>query len=473
MRKVISFILVFVLVFALLPIVPAYAAMPKSIDWSKIHRLNNYKVMLTIGDMTFQGTLTNEKITEKELGEIVQNALKEMGLNEKEFEILNDLVNIMKAHDTMTPAQRQKIYDRWCDMLGVLPGVGDAATVINIIGKLCSGDTSGAGKSVLDTVGDKGGEKFLEIVGERLADEEVGKIAGKTIGFYKAINAFIEGVTEAKGFGQRTKDRASGLEANRKLNDFYRRVNNEVEKLYKDNAGFNTVKFENATARKPVTVFGAQCTEVWTLNMTLGQTSTLFAKGSMDGWYEGDYTIDIEYDLGALAAKLPELMQTSEWQRGAQGSHSEYSGVWGSLNTNFNPNFSLTNPGLFKVNRKLEGFAKADMAIISKGRSTIQPEQDSDKKNVNLSDTIVNVKAPAKTVPDYTYDIDLHISADENAFTVQFGRFEIHSQGATETYKGGAAWMGKIPWGDEIEYLWQRGNNAGKGWKISLSPIGR
>lgn len=266
MKKAVSLILSLVFVLALLPIT-AYA-LPRTFDKSRVHRLDDYRVTLKIRDMTFEGKFTNAELTDEKLEEMVKKVLAEMGLDEADFDLLNDLVNTMNEHNSISPEQMQKIFDRWFDMIGAVPYVGQAATLVQIIIQINKDDYSGPAQNVAE----EAGSQFAEGLGDALdASGKLGKAAGSAWGIGKAIKAAIEGMMESNT-AEKAVDRALGLEAYKLVNEFYAKLNREVDKHFKDNAPNFMVKFDGAQASQPFTLYGTQNTEKWTLNMTLFQT---------------------------------------------------------------------------------------------------------------------------------------------------------------------------------------------------------
>lgn len=450
MKKVISLILALVFTLALLP-ATAYA-LPQTLDKSRIHRLDDYLVTLKIGDMTFQGKFTNAELTDEKLEELVKKVLAEMSLSEADFDLLNDLVNTMNKYNTISPEQMQKIFDRWFDMLGAVPVLGQATTLAQIILQLNQGDYSGPAQNL----GEEAGSKLAEKLGDMAdASGKLGKVAGSALGIGKALKAVIEGVMESNT-AERAVDRALGLEAYRLINDFYLKLNREVDKHYKDNAANFMVKFDNAKAEKPFMFFGTQNTEKWTLNMTLFQTES-DNRLDIDGKYEGQYTIEIEYDLSGFQASLDNILQIPEWRN--TYAFPEWESEWGSFNV------TVTNRGTCDVKRKLEGYATA-MLYRKGGNSSIHPAQDHDVKDVRVSDIAFQASAGDA---NGRMDVEWLISADDGSFTNTSGKGIITFP--DYVYEGPPGeHVNKISWDESI---WRRATYGSQGWKITLASLYR
>lgn len=448
--KFLSLLLVVALV--LMPLT-AHAALPRTFDKSRVHRLDDYNVELKISDMTFQGTFTNAELSDEKIEQMVRKVLAEMGLTEADFDMLNDLVDTMKKHDTISQEQMEKIFDRWLTMLGPVPGVGTAATIVQILLLINKGDYSGAATDAAIAAGEKVGEKVVvKVVGEELA-EYVN--IGYNIG--KALDAAIEGMMESNT-GQRALDRALGLEAYKTINSFYSKLNAEVDKHYKQNGPDFMVKFDKAKAeKKPVTLFDTENFETWTLDMTLFQTES-YNRLDIDGQYEGQYVIEIDYDLSGFQQHLNDIVQTPEWRKTIV-VFDEWETAWGSFD------IAATNPGNCDVKRKLEGYATA-ILYRKGGQCRIKATEERSTMDTNVSGIVIEASAQRD---ESRLDIATSVSADENAFTNQMTKWTvtwpedvINVPADMHVYE--------ISWSDG---MWRRASNYERDWKIALSPLKR
>ncbi len=452
MKKAVSLILILVYTLVLLPIT-AYA-LPRTFDKSRVHRLDDYQVALKISDLTFQGKFTNAELTDEKLEELIKKVLAEMGLSEADFDLLNDLVNTMNEHNSISPEQMQKIFDRWFDMLGAVPIAGQAATLVQIIIQLNQGDYSGPAQSAAE----EAGSQFAEGLGDALdASGKLGKAAGSALGIAKALKAVIEGMMESN-IAERAVDRALGLEAYKLVNEFYARLNREVDKHYQENAANYMVKFDNAKAEKPFELFGTQNTEKWTLNMTLFQTES-YNRLDIDGQYEGQYTIEISYDLSGFQGGLSSIVQTPEWRN--TYAFPEWESTWGAFNV------AIGNPGTCNVKRTLEGYATA-ILYRKGGTPSINPTQDRDVKDVQVSGIVIQASAGDD---ESRLDIECSVTTNEDAFTNTMTKWTV--TWPDDVFDAPPSDLGHvydIAWGNSI---WRRANNADSGWKITLTPLNR
>lgn len=455
MKKIVSLILPLILALALLP-VTAYA-LPRTFDKSRIHRLDDYRVTLTIGEMTFQGEFTNAELTDEKLEDLVRKVLAEMSLGEADFDLLNDLVNTMNQHNTITPEQMQKLFDRWFDMIGPVPVLGQVTTLVQVVMQINKGDLSGPAQGAAEEAVSQFAEGFVEGVAEGLEDYsgKLGKVAGSALGIGKALKAAVEGMLESNS-GERAMDRALGLEAYKLINDFYARLNREVDRHYEENAANFMVKFDAAKAEKPFKFFDTQNTERWTLNMTLFQTES-YNRLDIDGKYEGQYAIEIQYDLSGFQDGLDDILQTEEWRK--TYAFPEWEDNWGPFHT------VVTNSGTCDVKRTLEGYATA--VLYRKGGScSIRSAQDGDRKDVNVSGIVFQASAGDA---NGRMDNEWSISADDGAFTNTSRKGTI--QFPDYVYEGPPGeHVNTIPWDGSI---WRRANNADRNWKITLTPLQR
>jgi len=464
MKKAISFMLVFALLFALIPVSPAYAAFPPSFDKSRVHWLDNYVVTLQIGDMTFNGKLTNAALDDAKLEELVRKVLADMNMTELDFETENMKIKVMESYDTITPQQAQEIYDRWLMMLGGIPGVGKipallstAIGLVQAVMQYAQGRYTDGNLTVVVESGQLGTAKYmdtyLDAVSGTPGSSKLGGHVSSVISVLLGLVSMVEGMMSSD-FGARTKARAAGSEAYRKISDFYAKLNSEVEKYYHEDKNY-LVEFDNAKVIKPVIFYGTQCTETWTLNMTMSRAQAN-AKYNLDGEYRGEYFIDIEYDMSGFQDlnNLNNIIQLPEW-RSTVVIFSTWEETWGTLD------ITATSPGVCKVKRTLEGYATAN--IKSKGASEITPEQDGDKKDVDISGIEFHAHGAAQNT---ALDIDHSVSADENGFKTVITRWTVTGEGVFATESD--IHKNNIPWDGGI---WLRGDNAGSGWRITISPM--
>jgi hypothetical protein len=286
----------------------------------------------------------------------------------------------------------------------------------------------------------------------------VGKVigsAGTAYGIYGFLKAVYEGLQNTPGVSEKVVARALGSEAYRTLNDFYAMLNREVDKYYEEHEADYSIKFDNAKDRKPFNLFGTPNVEIWTLNMTLFPKNR-DNKPDIDGWYEGQYRIDVEYDLSGFKNSIMAVLEREGWVD--KQIHPVWRDVWGNFDE------TLINPGTYDVKSKQEGYATA--RIIRKyGNSSITPERDSFTKDASIADIIVEAFSGYK---ENDLRIEYTITADADNFTAletKWGRNDYyHVSGDDPEHSLTVPWDG---------YIWRRAIYGDKAWKISLTPLYR
>ena len=171
-------------------------------------------------------------------------------------------------------------------------------------------------------------------------------------------------------------------------------------------------------------------------------------KLNIDGMYKGNYTINIEYDLKGLPTAIAKWMY--EWMSKAPAA--------GNLSTR------VTNNGSNRANRTLSGEAEARITVnnplaanLSGGRCSIEPNQESDEKNVSVSDIRLNVNwTPA---PNTIVNYDWECWGDADVLNI-YGASQYSNTNVS------------LPSGDLYEKTWddmyRRGDRAGSGWLMSI-----
>ena len=412
-------------------------------------------VELTINEMKFTGRLYNTALSDNLtnlLDDFVKETMKEMDLDFDKIDNLYKQIDKMLENMGFSKADMDRVIGNIFDVaggaLGILPGgglPGDILTVVQGIMQIVQGKPEEAGK----TSG--------EGLGTKAADKLVGDKPGKGLGLYKAASVIADEWTKDQ---KKYREMREGLDATRTLADFYSRVGNKVRDYIEKNKDKNVIYFDEAAApKKTFILFGAQCTEIWTLDMGLkykgrANSNPNVKDGAYEGNYEGNYTITIEYDLGAFAEKLPDLVQTPEWR----GQGGLYSTLWKLWEGAADLKYSLSESGSRNASRTLKGQATAR---ILHENGIITPNQTSDEKNADSFNSTVTVLGDVKnggdTLAGAKVDFDMVITADDDGFKIKYAR-------GTETDKLPQA---KAP---QSENFWKRGDEAKQGWKLTVLP---
>ena len=190
--------------------------------------------------------------------------------------------------------------------------------------------------------------------------------------------------------------------------------------------------------------------------MTLFQTES-YSRLDIDGKYEGQYTISIEYDLSGFQSGLSGIIQIPEW-RNTIIAFSEWENTWGTFN------ITVANPGTSNVKRTLAGYATA-ILYRKGGNPSINPTQESDGKDVSVSGIVIQASAGSA---ESRLDIECSVSADEDKFTTAMTKWTVTWPDNAFSAPMTGQHVYDIAWGESI---WQRAVNAGMGWKITLTPL--
>ena len=454
-KKLLSLLLILVFILPLYPPQTAYASRPRTFEAARVHKFTDYYVTLTIQRMEFYGSLRNRKLTEKKLDELIQEVLKEMGMTEEAFDLLNDAIRKMESHDTVTKEEFEKIRNYLYDIAGAVPGIGTAVSVIDALDKyIAQGDTAGAAQTLLE---DAGG-KFLEGVGDGLADADrtgnrlPGKVLGNSIGVIKALIAMYR-IFQEDQMAQRVYDRAAGYPAMRQISTFYSNLNLKIDKYFKEQGSDYEIRFFGAEGkpRQKFRFLSERMDEKWILDMTLKRTESGHS-WDIDGKYEGTFEITIYYDLKSMPDAL-----------------------LAELNSNINMSAILTNRGTAEARRVIKGNATANVYGLSVGSSrhsrvippNINAKTDSDEKIVDVSDisfhcTLTDDTKKAKVDADFIYsadETDVNYLVQNHLYTTSTGE----TQTIPDEYYFWAWW--------ENSTIWERGDYADVNWKIEIESV--
>ena len=467
LTKILCLALVFVLSASLLPMTAnaAYTA-------AQLETLNKVlsvvtkqsrerTVELTINDMKFTGRLYNTALTDTNVMDFVEEVMKMDDLKltfdgiDKKYKQVDKMIEVMGFSE----ADMKRIRDNVITIVGaVLSGwggvpdkIGDVITVLQGVYQLITKEPEEAAKGSGWALVGKGGDY--------VSDTSMG---GKGVAWGQAAMVMAdEWVRSQAKYGQMR----DGLEAGRILQRLYSRVDTKIRNFCYENMDKNVIHFDEAVAKKKTfTLFGAQCTETWTLDMELkykskADTNPNHQGGYLDGNYEGSYFIWIEYDLGNLAAILPDLVQTREWKE-TRNAATVHLGIY--EDTIFQSlSYTLTDPGAWIVSRKLSGNATARYL---NDNATITPAQTEDKKVDDVKNPVIRASGLyTQTFPDIPAKqgyYDLKIVANGDALYVYVG-----NRDGDGKFQENVPWT--IPWGDNF---WKRGDNVKQSWTLKIFP---
>jgi len=237
---------------------------------------------------------------------------------------------------------------------------------------------------------------------------------------------------------------SDGLEATRKLRNFYGYIDDLIRKWCDENRKSNVILFYDVKAPKQTfRVNGVECTEEWTLNMVLNfkekvNSNDKVQGGHLEGVYTGDYAITITYDLSNLADKLSDLILSRQWPMIS---------MFVDDNKSFNITAKLPDPGKLKGTRTLKGTATAK---IANDIGMITPSQSSDVTDGMGSPTLVTLLYDPKDENHPNLDFDFTISMEKEGLKI------------THLDDGSVYTM---PWDFS-----KRGDNAKDGWNLNVTP---
>ena len=405
------------------------------IDLSPISEAIGYRELtLTIsGDMVFKGFLTG--LTKEELDRLCQEALEFLG------ETAENVRKGQEAYDELVKATKE-MYEKICKEFGteaankamldaalsslsrlggpigstilanleaqeLSRGGGDAGTWVSM-----AGNTIGAGGSVVVMI-----------------ESSVG--AGLSFAGAATLLTTIASSIAKVGSFRSMVSRVMALEQSLYVYaDFLDILQRKIAQLEDYKKGI--IVFNNAKATRQFEFLDTQFDEKWTLNMVL--TRTMHSPAGIPQ-YAGQYTIDIEYDLTKMADTLRKPLQEAD----PPG------------------NYSVANSGAQNANRTLTGSATA---LINVSSMSITPDQDGDKKNVNVAGIVIHCQYDS-----WSYDVE-YFADEDNVF---FGQTNIVAGPQTESIEATVASQG-YPWPfawEEYGNIYKRGDDATSGWTLT------
>ena len=259
----------------------------KEVDRSKIEDSTKiYPVTLTIGSMSFRGTLSRmDKPTEEEIKQAIKDALKEMGLTELEISELQETVDRVAAEEELT----QEDIDRVMQNLMKIAGVDNVVDLIKSVGSA----EDGAILDALEGYGaDEAYEKTLEWLLEQVA-EGAGEAAGAV---KKLLDTAMISADQYERDQQKWKNRVDAANAERTLKEFYFKAKDRADGMRGMRAHGWALKIEDS-ASKNFTFFTTEGNlQIWTVNLILKKYDTK-QDNVPSGKYSGVVVISVEYEM--------------------------------------------------------------------------------------------------------------------------------------------------------------------------------
>jgi len=180
----------------------------------------------------------------------------------------------------------------------------------------------------------------------------------------------------------------------------------EGNMILKDNAQEITsgdrrsIEFDQVSSQSlPVAFYGAACSEVWVLDLTLDLAES-YGEGFY-GRYEGDYTIAIHYDMSDFQVNAPALFYDNGWI--TEASFPEWFETWTAQPP------TLVNEGIFVAGRVLTG--SVTISFESDEVIKVEASNEGDVADIMAKDITVNVFLQASygdnsAYADYTFSAD-------------------------------------------------------------------
>jgi len=202
------------------------------------------------------------------------------------------------------------------------------------------------------------------------------------------------------------------------------------------------VIFKDAGASTLFSFFGATGIEQWTLNMVLAKTDS-------KGVYEGEYTIDIAYDMSGFQQDLPAAYRNMDF-----GSQSAY-----TMESAYDAfNITQQDSGAVSVSRKLTGKA---IASDNGGAWYVDQIQESDNKSASMAFTLSVLGQISTAQGMVTVSYDIVFSGNQEGINSE-------STNAIVTMPDGSVTQGETG-SAEAPFdanIWLNGSLAEDGWEM-------
>ena len=277
-----------VLILFLTMMTVAHGAVAKGgIDYSRLKEQSRvYPVTLTIGGMSFRGTLARmDRLSDKEIEEIIKEALKDAKLSESK------LAEAQKAIERGAKAEEltKEDIDRVMNNLMKIAGVDNIVDLIKTVGGV-EGQTFS--DSLSGYAADEAKEKAMGWLLSQAA-EGAGEAARPII---KLLDAAVISVDQYKRDQQKWKDRVDAANAQRMLNDFYYKVNELLDNRQSMRSRGWALHIEDS-ANRNFTFFTVEGNlQIWNVSLLLKKLDDGKNIGA-SGQYTGVVVITVEYEM--------------------------------------------------------------------------------------------------------------------------------------------------------------------------------
>ena len=436
--------------------------------------------ILEIGDMDFRGYLTIAGGSEQFLDDMIEQVLDEMGLSEGDLAAFEGFIDNLFGKQYMTDNDWDTVTVKLSDKLGI-----SFDELVAAIGAI---DT--ASKTGWEDAGWH--EQGSVVINDYLSsDSEVAKKLNDYLGnsgksstdLFGDLSNFKEAYDKWQSFDPHDPDYQLGMDAFKRREEYYKRLNDKIENALKDGDGeyYYAIVFRNATCERLFEFFSGlpektKFIEKWTLNMALslngvGERTSAWnpiASGNSYAEFLGPYTIEIEYKVENLHNVLEASYRYAIIDR--KLSILEKGETWFA-------SADLTNPGEKRAKRTLAGEAIAQVRMHHEGDGNynIIPMQKRDEKDVFVTDVVMKCfeheTHTFEDGPGYTCTrtYDIVITADAQIFYTQWKSIiEQHSEHGTVGPVDDKIMPNQLAfWGaGEKGTMYWRGDHAKDNWKL-------
>lgn len=282
---------------------PVEGRINTGVDRSKIRITisESYPVILRIGKLSFEGKLARlSHVTEKDINDAIEKTLKEVGKTEGEIGEAEALVKKVARDNTFTKEDSERVGKEIRKFIYKQTGCD---TIVEIIEHIIGLNDRPVEDFILDTLEGAAKEKAATMI--------LGKLGGPVTQVIEGLMFLSEKYEQDK---QKWKNRADAVNANRMLQDFYRRLNNNIEKIAKQRPQGWALTIEFATDSRYFSFFEIPGNlEIWEVFLHLKK----FDKGNdinPTGLYTGEVNINIKYEMSKFDEGIQDKYQ--DWIEG-------------------------------------------------------------------------------------------------------------------------------------------------------------
>lgn len=432
------------------------------IDLSRIKfSVGEKPVYFKFGNLKIEGALRQVyPFTEKEITDMVYKILKSMGLTQLDIVELNRAVEKAKRAADFTKEDYERIKENIIITISTVPEAGSAANILSVINQYMSSSswsdigtvsvdllTNSLNEKVKETASGYIEEKFGDIGEDFVKDASWGEKLASIVYFCDML------ADEYAHDKQKWHDIAQGAIAKRKLNEFYDKLQDEVDAYrFKSNeAGWN-IDFDHAKTHRIFTFFEVDNNlQFWSLDMLLKQNAT-DEYGSIVGTYEGEFIMVAQHDMNAFTSGIDEAVKEFKPVK-------QFINTMGSV---FKPSYKKASDGSADIERVIGGTAKAE--IDKYGEIHFSLDENNSETMVEFKNILVNISLNTGTDADKYVELymESEISNKEEDVLVTFSSMHTNTDRTRQLYpmsaprnaEFNAGGSGSAGWDDNIWSPW-------------------